>query len=103
MQDSTRRLIEYLYRSATGDSKISQIRAIVDEREGIGCAELIQAMSEAGLPPGTIAKAEQWCDDPNLVLPRRERKSTMDLVAEGAREHNTRERINYVEPTQPRP
>ena len=102
MNDAVKRLLAYLDASGSGDSKLDRIRAIVSEREDIGCAELIEAMSTDGLPPGTVGKARAWMDDPSLVLPPRQRTSTMDKVCEGARERNQREAIHYVEPTQRR-
>lgn len=102
MQDSTRRLLEFLDNSGTGDGKLDRIRLLIEEEPDIGPSGLIERMTEVGLSAGTITKARQWCDDPSLVLPPRVKTSTMHKLAEAAASHNRREEVSYVEPTRSR-
>ncbi len=102
MQDSTMNpnveaLLEHLYRSGTGDDKLAKIKAIVAGNPTFGVSGLIEAMSEAGLPAGTIAKCRAWCDDPSLTLPPRVRKSVGDMLVASAVDYNRKREVFDVE------
>ncbi len=98
MQDSTKRLLAYLDATGSGDSKLAQIKAIICEEPDIGCAALVEEMRAAGLPPGTLRKAEQWMDDPSIVLEPRVRKSQGALLAESAADYNRKHEVPHVQP-----
>ncbi|MCH8164624.1 MAG: hypothetical protein IH889_03350 [Planctomycetes bacterium] len=102
MQDSTRNantaaLLEHLYRSGTGDSKIARIKAIVASEPDIGVAMLIERMSADGLPPGTIRKAEEWMSDPSAVLEPRVRRSVGEMLVADAVLYNRKREASHVE------